>query len=119
MSLLFDVASVLMVAISCGYLLLAGVAYFSYKKSGSKSPLIFMGAFVTLFFMNLYGGVAGAYHLFDSSLLSLFFDGFTFNGFSTSIMVEILSDITVKNMFVFEIMAVPAIILFIIALFKA
>jgi hypothetical protein len=78
-----------------------------------------MGAFITLFFTNLYGGVAGAYHLFDSSLLSLLLDGFTFNGFSANIMVEVLSDITVKNMFVFEIMGVPAIILFMIALFKA
>ncbi|WXG40985.1 MAG: hypothetical protein WED07_09490 [Candidatus Freyarchaeum deiterrae] len=119
MSFTFDVASVLAIAIGCGYILLAGVAYFSYEKSGSKTLLIFIGAFVMLFFMNLYGGVAGAYHPFDSTFSSLLLGGFTFNGFSTSTMVEILSDITIKNTFAFDIMGVSAIILFVIALFKA
>nr|MDO8079816.1 hypothetical protein [Candidatus Freyarchaeota archaeon] len=119
MSFLFDVASVLMIASGCGYILLAGVAFFSYKQSGSKALLIFLGAFITLFFMNLYGGVAGAYHPFDGNLLGYLFGGFTFNVLSTNITVTLLADITVKNMFVFETTGVIAIILFMIALYKA
>jgi hypothetical protein len=120
MSFSFDVPSVLMIAVSCGYVLLACVAYFSYKRSGSKALLLFIGAFTALFFMNLYGGVAGAYHPYDIiSLLSPFLGEFTFNGLSTSIVVEIFANITVENMFVFEIIGVAAIILFAIGLIKA
>lgn len=119
MSFLFDVASVLMIATGCGYLLLAGVAYFSYTHSGSKFLLMFLGAFITLFFMNLYGGLAGAYHPFDGSLLGYLFGGFTFYVLSTDVTVSLLADITVENMFVFEAMGVIAVIFFIIALYKA
>ncbi|MFB0560164.1 MAG: hypothetical protein ACETWM_02850 [Candidatus Lokiarchaeia archaeon] len=111
MTFLFDVASVLMIAIGCGYVLLVGVAYSSYRRSGSKFLLLFTGAFVALFFMNLYGGVAGAYHPFDGVILEYleyFFGDFT-----------LLADLTVKNMVVFETMGVAAIVMFIVALYKA
>ncbi|MEM2134706.1 MAG: hypothetical protein Q6366_013055 [Candidatus Freyarchaeota archaeon] len=112
MSLLFDVASVLMVAIGCGYLLLAGLAYHSYKNSGSKFLLFFMGAFTILFFMNLYGGVAGAYHPYNGLIadyLSAF--GFTYSA--------ILTNLTAKNLVVFEVIGLLAFFSFIIGLYKA
>jgi hypothetical protein len=111
MTFLFDVASVLMLAVGCGYLLLVGVAYSSYRRSGSKFLLLFTGAFVVLFFMNLYGGVAGAYHPFDGVLLEYLLVDFTYG--------HLLADLTVKNMVVFETMGVVAIVLFMLALYKA
>ncbi len=111
MTFLFDVASVLMIAVGCGYILLIAVAYFSYKRSGSKFILFFMGASAVLFLMNLYGGVAGAYHPFDGILLEYLPTG-------ELIYSSLLADLTVKNMVIFETMGVLAIILFIIALFK-
>lgn len=114
MTFLFDVASVLMIAIGCGYVLLVGVAYSSYRRSGSKFLLLFTGAFVALFFMNLCGGVAGAYHPFDGVILEYleyFFGDFTYS--------YLLADLTVKNMVVFETMGVAAIVMFMVALYKA
>ncbi|MGQ9721715.1 MAG: hypothetical protein ACUVXA_10385 [Candidatus Jordarchaeum sp.] len=111
MTFLFDVTSVLMISVSLGYVLLIGVAYSSYKRSGSKFLLLFMGAFAMLFIMNLYGGMAGAYHPFNGIILEI---TNLFGVFSV-----FFADFTVKNMIVFEAIGVIAIFLFIIALFKA
>ena len=111
MTLMFDIASVMMIATGCCYGLLAFVAYSSYRRAGSKFLLLFMGGFLMLSITYIYGGVAGAYHPFNGGLFEYVLSEFALGGF--------LSDVTVKNMVVFEALGVVAVVLFIIALYKA
>ena len=87
MTLMFDVASVMMVAIGCCYGLLAFVAYSSYRCSGSTFLLSFMGGFLMLSITYIYVGLAGAYHPFNGGLFEYVLSLFPLGGFPPVVTV--------------------------------